>query len=51
MNDNAAAPNKVQSPSVSVQGLALSYGSVKVLHELDLDIGSKSNNKGRGRML
>ena len=39
MNDNAAAPNKVQSPSVSVQGLALSYGSVKVLHELDLDIG------------
>ncbi|MFN0190389.1 MAG: ABC transporter ATP-binding protein [Aestuariivirga sp.] len=27
-----------KSPSVSVQGLALSYGSVKVLHELDLDI-------------
>ncbi len=25
-------------PSVSVQGLALSYGSVKVLHELDLHI-------------
>ena len=28
-----------KGPSVSVQGLALSYGSVKVLHELDLHIG------------
>ncbi len=27
-----------RTPSVSVQGLALSYGSVKVLHELDLHI-------------
>jgi len=27
-----------KGPSVSVQGMALSYGSIKVLHELDLDI-------------
>jgi len=47
MNDNtvvsAAASGKAMSngrpPSVSVQGLALSYGSVRVLEELDLDIG------------
>ena len=29
---------KANSPSVSVQGLALSYGAISVLKELDLDI-------------
>ena len=47
MNDNTAmnalgsAPMMANGrpPSVSVQGLALNYGSVKVLEKLDLDIG------------
>ena len=44
MNDNAQVNRTGHTmadggrPSVSVQGLALSYGSVKVLHELDLHI-------------
>jgi multiple sugar transport system ATP-binding protein len=39
MNRKSATEGvKTKSPSVSVQGLALSYGAVKVLHELDLDI-------------
>ena len=47
MNDNvtmlrpaaAGAMANGTTPSVSLQGLALSYGSVKVLEKLDLDIG------------
>ncbi len=45
MNDNTRVNSSGRTmangkgPSVSVQGMALSYGSVKVLHELDLDIG------------
>jgi len=44
MNDNTTVNDTGHTmadggrPSVSVQGLALSYGSVKVLHELDLHI-------------
>jgi multiple sugar transport system ATP-binding protein len=42
MNDNVNITGHTMAdggrPSVSVQGLALSYGSVKVLHELDLHI-------------
>jgi multiple sugar transport system ATP-binding protein len=44
MNDNTSVNDTGHTmadggrPSVSVQGLALSYGNVKVLHELDLHI-------------